>query len=638
MLQGSQAFSKSLREAGKTHSDDRHRIRLTPTESRKPNHGFLRKQTQYNDRSHFEIGHAQLYFTDKRGDRDNLSYGRPDRYSVPNYSRIGHSRILGLGKADKINYSLSNDRAIVVHDSSLSDYGHPRGLLTSVRGEEELRIISTPKEDETWHSENQYISLLPSDEDVYSETLGIPEDHRNVEYEPIVGHGAPHNEAFDELDSASNPIYRSTGKTTGINSTAQIRERNAYLSRMVKAEPHNLGAWIELAEHQEDLARLGQGSAKLRLTNSEQKALAEIRLSIYENALRVIGDDKKKTLDLLERIMIEGSKIWDTETILCRWQQYLELYNTAIGLWKLYLNFIQSSFSLFRLEQCRSIFIKCLRTLTEVKAKKDTENFRLYVILRFSVLARDAGYIELAIAIWQALLEFHIFKPTESDKSNQFNTITSSNIDSFEDFWESEVPRFGESGALGWKTYLQSKGDPPNPVISSIREPTDERDLFLSFAQEELLLSEKERLPGRSLDDFDDNDPYHVILFSDVRDFVDLSPAHVSTFAWIQAFLCFCTLPPLQCSRKTHDLDAWWQDTFLRTDRKRHNGGASPTPIISMRTTLVTLLSSSLTIDSQIIPIAWITNALASLSSAIPEDNIISQYYLAFVYQNCTEK
>ena len=634
----SQASSKSNREARPIRPKDRHRSESTLPESRQSSHGFLRKQTQYKDGSHFETSHEQPYFTDKRGDRDILSYGRPDRYSVPNYSRIGHGKILGLGKADKINYNLSNDQAIVIHDPSFHDYAHPRSLLTNAPEEEELRIVPTLVEDKTWRSENHYIPLLPSNKNVYSATSDLEDGHVNVEYEPIVGLRVSQKEVFEELASNSNPIHNKFEKITAIDSTAQIRERNAHLSRKVKAEPCNLGAWIELAEHQEDLAKLSKEPAKLRLTDNEQRTLAEIRLSIYENALRVIGNDRKKIVCLLERIMTEGSKIWDTKTILSRWQKYLDLHPAAIGLWKLYLNFVQSSFSLFRLEHFKSIFVKCLKTLASAEVSENIKNFRLYVILRFSVLARDAGYVELAIAIWQALLEFHIFKPTESDNLNQTKTVASSNVDLFEEFWESEVPRIGESGALGWKTYIQSKGDPPNPVVSSLTKSIDEQDCFLSFARDELLLSEEDELPGRSLDDIGDNDPYHVILFSDICDFVNLSPADIPAFAWIQAFLCFCTLPPLQCSDKTQDLDVWWQDTFLRTDWKRHVGGASSIPTFSTRTTTATLLSPSLLLGGQMVPVTWITNALASLSSAISENGIIAQYYLAFVYQNYPEK
>jgi hypothetical protein len=80
------------------------------------------------------------------------------------------------------------------------------------------------------------------------------------------------------------------------------------------------------------------------------------------------------------------------------------------------------------------------------------------------------GFVENAVAIWQALLELHHFTPTEItpmdiiDKRGQEVLLSS-----FERFWESEVPRIGEDGAEGWDTFVRNGevGNVPEPKTHS---------------------------------------------------------------------------------------------------------------------------------------------------------------------------
>ena len=614
-----------------------HRSKPSSTSPTRPNR-VAGKQKHHITKLQSGSDNGQHYFTDSRGDRANLSYGRPDRYMVPNYSRIGYGRIVGLGTSDKINHNLSNDEAIVTYSPTVHNYGYPRGLLTVAYGDEELRITSASDGTEAWISNSDFVSLQPNDAKTSSAALDVLEDNKDVDYRFMARHRKPNSEPEENQGLRPEALKIRVEQNCVNDNTNQIRERHAQLSRTVKAEPSNLNAWLHLAEHQEDLAKLGHTSKKAKLTIGEQRLLAEIRLSIFEDALREIGDNQTKKICLLEKIMIEGSKIWDTKAILSRWQRYLKLHPSAIGLWKLYLDFMQSNLSIFRLEHCKSAFLECLRTLAAVGSSKELECFRLYIVLRFSVLARDSGYTELATAIWQALLEFQIFRPTENSISGWDSTNTSSIMGLFQEFWESEVPRIGEVGASGWKAYIEGKGDFPDPVNFTKSKILDQNECFSSFAEVESLLSKDNVLPARSLDDMEDDDPFRVVLFSDIQDFIIYSPAQIPGIVWVQAFLCFCTLPPLQHNENTQNLDLWWQDTFLRTSPVRQRNDKAVSLNTSIRSTLSTLLSRSFTLDDIVVPIKWVASVLASLSNAIAKDDIVSQYYLAFTYNYCTEK
>ena len=77
--------------------------------------------------------------------------------------------------------------------------------------------------------------------------------------------------------------------------------------------------------------------------------------------------------------------------------------------------------------------------------------------------------MEIAIAIWQAQLEFNCLAPLNSQ--NHANKCQEpfeeeEKVSSFQHFWESEVPRVGEDGAQGWAAFDRSGGLPPEPGAS----------------------------------------------------------------------------------------------------------------------------------------------------------------------------
>jgi hypothetical protein len=70
----------------------------------------------------------------------------------------------------------------------------------------------------------------------------------------------------------------------------------------------------------------------------------------------------------------------------------------------------------------------------------------------------QAGYQELATALFQAEIEFSLFCPslllTEQSKRRLF-----------EHFWDSDGARVGEEGALGWSTWLEREEENRQTVI-----------------------------------------------------------------------------------------------------------------------------------------------------------------------------
>lgn len=113
-------------------------------------------------------------------------------------------------------------------------------------------------------------------------------------------------------------------------------------------------------------------------------------------------------------------------------------------------------------------------------------------------------------------------------------------LDALEEFWESEVPRAGESDAKGWAQWVSSGR--PLQVSSSSAKPSlnlsEDKDPYRNWAFGESQADRMFVLPARSTDlDDSDSDPYATILFSDIRDFlVNLSNPEakdVFRLAWL---------------------------------------------------------------------------------------------------------
>lgn len=91
-------------------------------------------------------------------------------------------------------------------------------------------------------------------------------------------------------------------------------------------------------------------------------------------------------------------------------------------------------------------------------------------------------------------------------------------LNSLEEFWESEHPRFGESGAKGWGSWVASGNPeyvctplPPPSLVPSLSVS----DSFQRWAAGESGSDLQLTMPTRSTDETDD--PYSTVLFSDIR-------------------------------------------------------------------------------------------------------------------------
>lgn len=238
---------------------------------------------------------------------------------------------------------------------------------------------------------------------------------------------------------------------------------------------------------------------------------------------------------------------------------------SSLRLWTKYIDFKQTSIGSFKYEEVRSDYLDCLSLLQRARIDNRQSTFvqqnifdsQIYVLLRMTRFMEEAGYLENAIAAWQALLEYQFFRPA-SVQANE------SAVSSFEAFWESEVPRIGEHSAEGWARFCEKQREPPQPRKQAPDAPIDESDIWTSWPDSEHRNSLRSRKPARTSDDVAEQDPYRVILFSDVRPFLVDSPSDSGKQAILDAYLAFYNLPSYQAESLDGHSRLWGRDGFVR--------------------------------------------------------------------------
>jgi hypothetical protein len=539
-----------------------------------------RRQSQSRERNHMAaIGAIQLrplsrdeapniFVIDRRGDVDNLVYGSIHRYSVPRFHRIGAGGVLGVSSDTKIDRDYVEEKGIVL--TNRRDFGATREKYVFSKVERErprlLRIRRDAVDEDHAILDADYVSLNTGrgrkrKRTAFDGDEGSDSDRYETHHRSIQGKAKPKDQPLDDdLQFATESDTSDSEAGREIKLDSYIRQRTVELNRRVEQAPNDIDAWLALIYHQEFLIRAGDEHR--RVTNAEIRSTAEIKIHMYEKALektRSLGDRER----LLLGLMIEGSKIWDVNVQSDRWEQISKDNIHSLVLWKSYLNFKQSTFSMFQYEELRNIFIKRIKTLSEaISAAGDSGDSLFlqltYVLLRFTIFIRESGYSELAVAIWQALLEVNFCAPpktlSEVDKSELFR-----------EFWESEVPRIGEDGALGWHHFVGNAdaSDVPDVLVDEEENTLNSENIFESWAVAERLRSKTSCIPARTMDEVVEDDPFRIILFSDIEDFLIFIPSRPGNLRemLLDAFLVFCRLPPVSASNQETS-QSWSNDPF----------------------------------------------------------------------------
>ena len=494
---------------------------------------------------------SDIFVIDKKGDVKNLLYGGNHRYDVPPFHRFGAGHVLGLPSDFKIDRAIGDENGIVIRNLRVSKLKSSREKYVFSRSERErpklLRIRPQAISRDQVALEANFIPLeAPRGKKRKRGWLDIQDssssDSDGEIYRSIYGKGKEDDKLDGDLQYATESDSSGSEAGRSFRIDSDVRQRNIELSRNVERSPADINAWLALIHHQ---GLLLQQHDTRRVTNAEIRSTADIRIHMYEKALEKTESlvDRER---LLQGLMKEGAQIWEIKDQADRWEQISRANIDSQILWTSYLNFKQTNFSTFRYEDVKEVLLKRMKLLLETvipvrgEANDSLHQQLVYVLLRLTLFMRESGYVELSIATWQSLLEVNLFAPKEPLSDTDA-------IRRFKDFWDSEVPRIGEVGALGWGHFVENDDNSgvPDVVVDQCEDFLDDGEIFTTWASAERMKS-RGLLPARTMDEVVEDDPFRVILFSDVEDFIIRLPSQANLHRHLlNAFLLFCRLPPM---------------------------------------------------------------------------------------------
>ncbi|WVQ97651.1 hypothetical protein IAU59_004765 [Kwoniella sp. CBS 9459] len=500
----------------------------------------------------FDPTSSKAFFADTVGDRDIVKYGQTSSTSVPRYYRDGRNRILGLNEGLRIVYS--RDRT-------------QKGVEIAPLGKPYIPRYNSRATESTASRHLRRILLVPSETqpqfDQHSSFVAFETRPRRVQEDVLPAYRSISHVEEDEDDL--NDIQAAIGLYSTLED--DVRKRTGEMERHLRSHPEDVDSWIEYsqlhlrlvpeAEHR----RAGLvDPAKLATTRGN----AEVTLSILSRALD--ADETNMTSPKLHLAYLAAAEqFWPVDKVTARWKNvlrelgetggrqveegWMEVWLAYIG-WREGQGFGKGDENGGGVDEVIDVYIECIERMrsgddagNDIHARE--ENL-LYLFLRACLFLRQSGYTERALAAFQAQMEITFFKPGHLRQRPESYSLTSwfDKIQSeFEEFWDSEAPRIGEDGSLGWRDSMASSDPPSSRPSPSFHHISD--DPFERWLEAESHAESSYALPGRAtdLDPETEDDPYHVILFSDIQPFLFAVTTPEVRLQLIYAFLTFLGLP-----------------------------------------------------------------------------------------------
>ncbi|KAL9585180.1 MAG: hypothetical protein Q9212_001673 [Teloschistes hypoglaucus] len=497
-----------------------------------------------------------LPFTiDVKGDPHGLNYGF--RHEIPSYYHPSTRVVLGSESILRFS-ALDNGRAR--HEKNLLS----RKLRTDIKHQ---KLVRKDRNANSPSRDLKGAGFIPL------QTVGSRERKREGHHHKP---RSPQSSVTEETtDDCSNDRYG--GRLLALED--DLQQERADLRRNLDRNPADWRAWLRLVTLQDRM----DGSSLPGSANANRRSNAEVSMAIYERALRSVIDLGGRAhiyLGMMSKALI----FWERDKIISRWQTILGQCPLHFQLWRKYLDFHHSTLSGSTLEETRKYYLDSVAILQKQKdhvecpqaQQSSIYTIQVYVLLRLSLLLNEGGYSELAVATWQALLEFGFNKAsrTSSSRSNTEKSpidlvgtgrvggsATVEKSSTFEQFWDSEVPRIGELNARGWSSFKDGEGEQWQPLSANGTVSEDDSTGIKLWAEAERQVSDSARVPGRTTDE-PMGDPFRVVLFSDVQFAMIESPTVSDHSTLLTAFLRFCYLPP--CSDlSTTKTQIWGSDQFI---------------------------------------------------------------------------
>ncbi|KAJ6340463.1 hypothetical protein OIU77_008259 [Salix suchowensis] len=390
------------------------------------------------------------YYFDTHGDRDNLVYGTPYRMDVPRYKPYNSKKLdfQGLYLLNKRGRGFDRDGDIDALDTQLKSGGRywssKYAAVERHKNLKRLRVLAR-KKPRIW------ICLMM--------VVIIP--------------GSDLKDCLVVEESWEDEVLRKT------------REFN----KLTREHPHDEKIWLDFAEFQDKVSSMQpQKGARLQML--------EKKISVLEKATELNPDNEELLLCLMKAYQSRDS----SDMLIGRWEKVLMHHSGNHKLWKEYLRVVQGEFSRFKVSDMRKMYAHAIQAVSSACSRQFRQVYQnekpssldptivqqeiglVDIFLSLCRLEWQAGYQELATALFQAEIEFTVFCPS-------LLLTEHSKLRLFEHFWNSDGPRVGEEGAVGWSTWLEKEEENRQRILKEEASHDEDRGGWTGWSE---LLSKHE--------------------------------------------------------------------------------------------------------------------------------------------------
>ncbi|XP_052722907.1 uncharacterized protein LOC108345693 isoform X3 [Vigna angularis] len=405
--------------------------------------GFGSRKSRVRVWADSESNVTKDYYFDSHGDRDNLAFGCIYRMDVARYKPYNPLKLSGLHTRglywwNRSGSLLDRDGDVDALDAKMKSAGRYWSgkymALERHKSFKRIHLVASKLSPVTMQDE-----FIPLSESDAGSSLGAVDS--------------------DSVSKTLTPLEESW-EDEMLNKTREF-------NKLTREHPHDGKVWLAFAEFQDKVAGMQRQKAA-RLQTLEKK------ISILEKAVELNPDNEEILLCLLKAYQMRDS----SDVLIARWEKILLQHYGSCKLWREFLLTVQRNFSRFKVSEVRKMYVHAIEALSASCSKHSRQQvpqgadpsssdpaiveLELGLVDIFLSLCRfewQAGYRELATALFQAEIEFSLFCPplllTEQHKHRLFK-----------DFWKSGGARVGEEGALGWSTWLEKEEETRLKVIN----------------------------------------------------------------------------------------------------------------------------------------------------------------------------
>jgi hypothetical protein len=254
-----------------------------------------------------------------------------------------------------------------------------------------------------------------------------------------------------------------------------LRRRGMLQNRLTES-PGNVSLWFDAVENERRILKYSHAGARVN----------DVIYFMLEKAVAANPSHTKLIREYMKSRALMGY------SVASKWREWVVANPSAGQYWQSWIDsyLIESTNGGVLDVVVRLVDYERLFDILEVgKAQLPLDLYEatfVRVLFKICCMLKDAGYEELSIGVMQAMVELSFFCPIpDSPLEIQLSAL--------EQFWKMESLRVGDKGAPGWNN-------------------TEEL---------ELPAKTERPLPGRSLDEDVEMDPFRVVLFDDIRRFLN---------------------------------------------------------------------------------------------------------------------